>query len=198
MATLIFAAFDPLFWLHHSFVEKINEEWQDCRKKGNDYTWHRGIQDRPRNSALRCFDNDEINDKDEETFSVTTESLLRDRHKMCYKYDNAECKCHDSSLSETSPFKRGHQNAFETQFHGSHKYLVFVHSNVNFSGQLKFSICLTLINKDFSTSCIKKVHEDEITFFGDPYMTEENYQLYYYDITDVIENLQLKGRVHVF
>ena len=39
MSTTQNAAYDPVFWLHHSYVEKVNEEWKECRRRDQDLTW---------------------------------------------------------------------------------------------------------------------------------------------------------------
>ena len=39
MGYLESAAFDPIFFLNHNFVEKVFEEWQLCRNQANDTVW---------------------------------------------------------------------------------------------------------------------------------------------------------------
>ena len=57
------AAFDPIFFLHHSFVQKLYDEWQLCREKANDTKWVSRIAQR--NEPFQCFDDPTINDDPE-------------------------------------------------------------------------------------------------------------------------------------
>ena len=88
MASLTSAAFDPIFFLNHNFVEKVYEEWQLCREKENDNDWYQNVAQR--NQPLQCFDNEGIN-QDNETLGITMEALLH-RLKRPSKL-SMHCKC---------------------------------------------------------------------------------------------------------
>ena len=85
MGELTVAAFDPMFWLHHSFVDKVFADWQN-------------IHPRPSLSSNTFFDpfsNPEINKFYDKTHKSADQSLDYTKN-LCYCYDDVDnCQADD-------------------------------------------------------------------------------------------------------
>jgi len=186
MASLAYAAFDPIFFLNHNFVEKIYEEWQLCRENANDTEWFHNVAQR--NHPLQCFDNPSIN-PDPETLGLTMEALLVNKDERCYVYDTLTCNCGEKTgESGSSPGN------------GPRQYLVFNKRNIGVSATLKFNICLADTEKGYPTPCTTYIRGDldsSVTFFGNE-KKQEGYELYYHDITDALEKSQIPLKSNVY
>jgi len=85
MGPLGTAAYDPIFWLHHSYVDKVFADWQENHVRPN-ISW---------NSYLEPFNNREINKFYHRT-DKTPYQTLDYTENLCYCYDNIErCKQQD-------------------------------------------------------------------------------------------------------
>ena len=171
MASLTSAAFDPIFFLNHNFVEKVYEEWQLCREKENDNDWYQNVEQR--NQPLQCFDNEGIN-QDNETLGITMEALLLNKEDHCYRYDTLSCNCEGINRARTM------------MSNTERKYLVFNKRNPGISATFKFNVCIA-DNRGYISPCSKYVQgENSVSFFGNEKQTE-GYELYYHDITDALK-----------
>ena len=169
------AAFDPIFFLHHNFVEKIYEDWQLCREKVDETGWFQNVAER--NQPLACFNDPSIN-PDPETLDLTMEALLLNKNDRCYVYDKLTCNC-----GTTNP-----PSAF----------LVFKKRNIGVSATLKFNICLADPNNGNPTypctTYITGDYNNSVSYFGNIKKgrnTQEGYQLYYHNITDALTKSKL-------
>ena len=188
MGSTKYAAFDPVFWLHHNFIEKVYEDWQACRRMEDDNAWHRVVNNGKRAQLLSCFNNQNIN-KDEMTFGITMDKLINDKDEQCYMYDDSECKCNSGRVKGDVPTTQlppkiekvtelppttGKINEMTPQiegvtckmpeeklshFVGQHKYLVFTQKMIQTS-KFKFRICVTSLKKDFSTPCEREIKSE--------------------------------------
>lgn len=79
------AAFDPLFLLHRTFIDKVYKEWQDCRLAAGDADWYKAVSglDKP----LNCFKDEKIN-SDPETLGITMLRMIENRDAACFSYDS--------------------------------------------------------------------------------------------------------------
>lgn len=191
MVTMGGASFDPIFWLHHNFVEKIFEEWQDCRRLSGDTrnSWFSRAPNR--NRPLACYDNSDIVGRSSRLYDMNPSRFLNSKHKFCYEFDRVECSCgrsrSNTEILESEGFNRASIGPV-TDFLGGRVYLAFINRIEDFIGTFRFRICQTDVREDYGRPCTKLIKSDEsIRFFGDGLGSYRDEPLpFYYDITDYI------------
>lgn len=207
--TEVGAAFDPIFWLHHSFVEKLHAEWQLCRAKDNNVLWHRGLGRNRLESPLKCFNDPVINDPSDPTFNITAQSLIDAQRKgtVCYKYDTVSCKCAEAPQSMRLTVERrlnlGQSDEKVTSFLSDRLYLAFI-KRPNIKGILKFKIYVSNSTSSLSTldQPPKFIGNDHLSIFGSRHDSQADGRLnpsFLHDITDIMEfeGLGLDSRVDI-
>ena len=200
MSQLPTAPFDPIFWLHHNFIEKLYNEWQLCRDMEDNNDWHAAINDgdpKRLTRPLKCFNTLGIIDRADPTYSITALQVIEKRNEWCYKYDKLECQCAKNQqtrrrLATHARSHRAKSGAFApaTKFLDQRFYLAFTNER-NFLGVFKYTVCKSHIENDYSTPVDQPIASDTLIFFGgnnhENQKNENGLSYYLQDITDLLE-----------
>ena len=176
MGTVQWSAFDPIFYLHHGFVEKVFEEYQLCQEVHFDSSW---INTLPQTTAFfdstfQCFNNPALNENPM-TAQQTVSSILENRNNKCYVFEGLQCSRTSCSRSPRAVTRS----------------LVFNMKHVKISGKFVFDIC---IPSDACTDGCCYLDTKNINYFGmgsdlTP-MDENAVYPYNVDITDLLKGYE--------
>lgn len=199
MSSVSRASFDPIFWLHHNFVEKVFDEWQLCRSQAGQDQWHQVINSGVRNlldNTLSCFNNPNIINRNDRMYNITPLQLIGGWSNRCHRYEDSNCRCSASSGVQRHVLARGQQlfplqeehMPVITDFLNARLYLVF-RGETNLAGIFKFDICVTDIEDNYSKQVSKVAGSGQLVFFASEMSmnaTSLESQIFY-DITEIIE-----------
>nr|DAZ89886.1 TPA_exp: hemocyanin 1 [Littorina saxatilis] len=189
MSTLEYSAYDPIFFLHHSNVDRIFAIWQQLQKKRGKPYDHADCSVELFNQNLHPFDRDTNPIQLTRTFSQAKD--LFSHLQLGYTYD-------DMSLNGLSLDQL--YSLLEQRRARERAFAVFSLHGLGFSANVKVEVCE---GSDEDHSDHSRHHcEFAGDFFilgGSNEMPWEFHQPYYFDVTDAVEQLglPLDGRYHV-
>ena len=183
MAFLSYSAFDPIFFLQTSTIQKIFRGYQLCQEEFYASSWIENLPKEVLDMPLQCFSNPKIN-KNPKTANQTIGKVLTNRKKVCYVYhdiEDKELKCTRKCNEEEGPAR----------------YLVYLRRQTQISAKLEIDLCIVCDENCPSGACIDgccKIASTEITYFGygsrhlrAMRQNEASYTPYYLDITDFLK-----------
>ena len=175
MSTIPYAAYDPLFFLHHSQMEKIFREYHLCQQGSFNSNWFETLPKDILDQPLECFQIPDLNNN-HRTFNQTIRSVLQNRDNRCYDYEtneNEKLKCSRDCGDD-----------------GPSRLMVFNMEHIQTSGKLSLDIRLPCSP---SSGALGTIYIDYFGF-GPKYKQPVNYEEvgsgdhpYYIDITEYLE-----------
>ena len=152
MGTIKWAGYDPIFYLHHSQVEKVFTEYQMCQEEyysSNFTEYLYSVEKRGQkliDSPLACFENPNIN-KNSRTARQNVENILNNRNQRCYEYENITCS----------------RKCVDTPYKPIERYIVCNMVPVETSGKFSFDVCIPSEACDGGCCYLTRLY---ISFFG--------------------------------
>nr|WCA44164.1 hemocyanin [Crepidula fornicata] len=174
MSTLEYTSFDPLFFLHHSNVDRIFAIWQELQKKRGKPYDHADCSVELFNKDLLPFARDSNPIQLTRTFSKPKD--LFSYMQLGYTYD--DLTLNDMSIDQLYSFLK-ERHARERSF------AVFSLHGMGFSANVKVSVCN--VEEEETTNC--EFAGDIFILGGANEMAWEFTVPYYYDISDAVRKL---------
>ena len=172
MATVSYASMDPMFFLHHSQVEKVFREYYLCQEEYFSSNWIETLPKSILDQPLECFQIPNFN-KNRKTFNQTISSVLQNRNTRCYEYEtnkNENLKCRRDCRGKADNPAR---------------FLVFNMAHIETSGKLSLDLCLTC--RPGSCGTLGTLQIDYFGFGSRMVNNTERNHPYYIDITDYLK-----------
>nr|AGX25262.1 mega-hemocyanin [Melanoides tuberculata] len=179
LSSLHYSSYDPAFFLHHSFVDKIWAVWQELQKRRGKAYNRADCAARFMGEPLHPFDDPDL-DPDEEIRTHAMPNDVFDIHELGYSYDNLDIGGH--SIEELERHIANHQN-HDRVFAG------FRLSGIKTSADVEFFVCKgpDTTGAKSDENCVRGGG-----FFllgGEKEMPWSFDRLYKYEITDQVREL---------
>ena len=138
LATTEAAAFDPIFWLHHSFVDSLLTFWQELQRLRRNQV---DLDHRQASSSMDPFHRRGIN-RNQKTFSNSRLSQAVDHKKFCYDYSDLKINGKTPGQYHEEKSSRFRPSTFGLELEvGSTYFVGVVLPKMVGSGYFPFEIC---------------------------------------------------------
>nr|KAG5689352.1 hypothetical protein BaRGS_019726 [Batillaria attramentaria] len=178
MSSLHYSSYDPIFFLHHSFVDKLWAVWQELQKRRHKPYNTADCAAKYMDEPMHPFDDPEL-DPDDFVRSHAVAHDAFDYHSLGYQYDNLDVG--GKHIEEIEELIREHQS-HPRVFAGFHL------EGIGTSADVTFYVCKG--EHDENDDC----HRAGAFFIlgGSKEMPWSFDRLYKYDITDVLHDMHIE------
>jgi hypothetical protein len=173
MATFQTAAYDPMFWLHHSYVDRQFAFWQKVQEIRGLHNGH----DQSDTTIMKPFNDPEYNPHQSTRKNSMAKDTFNYTHNLCYIYDNLTFN--GMTPQQFVDNEKVTKTSQSSSLQISSLFAGIVLNKTIAASKQEFSVC-------GSNDCVAA--GVAATFGMASQLTSSNLRLVEYDITEVVEN----------